>query len=196
MSSTLVIHAHPRPGQSVVTQALFDALAPLEHTALRSLYALYPDFDIDVAAEQEALSRADLVIWLAPVHWYSVPALLKHWVDQVLAHGWAYGQGADALRGKTAWWVASAGGALDTYAPGGVHMRPFADFVAPIEHTARFCGMHWLPPFVVHGGHSCSTQQLADARSGLLAQLAQHLATRPSTAAPSPVSQQTTQVHP
>ena len=94
------------------------------------------------------------------------------------------------------WWVASAGGALDTYAPGGVHMRPFADFVAPIEHTARFCGMHWLPPFVVHGGHSCSTQQLANARSGLLAQLAQHLATRPSTAAPSPVSQQTTQVHP
>ena len=175
MSNTLVIHAHPRPTQSTVTQALLDALAPQAHTAVRSLYNLYPDFDIDVAAEQEALSRADLVVWLAPVHWYSVPALLKHWIDQVLAHGWAYGHGAAALQGKTAWWVASAGGAAYTYAPGGIHMRPFADFVAPLEHTARFCGMHWLPPFVVHGGHSCSRQQLEEARVGVVAQLQSHL---------------------
>lgn len=185
MPATLVIHAHPRPGQSVVTQALFDALAPLEHTALRSLYALYPDFDIDVAAEQEALSRADLIIWLAPVHWYSVPALLKHWFDQVLTDGWAYGHGGKALRGKTVWWVASAGGAEAAYATGGAHMRPFADYVAPIEHTARFCGMHWLPPFVVHGGHSCTTQQVADARTGLLQCLQQHLSALPTTQDPS-----------
>lgn len=174
MSSTLVIHAHPRPGQSVVTQALFDALAPMDNTALRSLYSLYPDFDIDVAAEQEALSRASLIVWLAPVHWYSVPALMKHWIDQVLAHGWAYGGDAHALRGKTVWWVASAGGTEAMYAPGGAHMRPFADFLAPIEHTARFCGMHWLPPYVVHGGHSCSAQQLADARAKLVEQFTEH----------------------
>jgi len=176
MPTTLVIHAHPRPRQSVVTQALFDALAPLENTTLRSLYALYPDFDIDVAAEQAALSRADLIIWLAPVHWYSVPALMKHWFDQVLTHGWAYGHGAQALRGKTVWWVASAGGAEATYAPGGAHMRPFADYVAPIEHTARFCGMHWLPPFVVHGGHSCTSQQVAEARTDLVQRLRHHQA--------------------
>lgn len=175
MPTTLVIHAHPRPGHSVVTQALFDALAPLDHTALRSLYTLYPDFDIDVAAEQDALSRADLIIWLAPVHWYSVPALMKHWFDQVLTHGWAYGHGAQALRGKTVWWVASAGGAEATYAPGGAHMRPFADYVAPIEHTARYCGMHWLPPFVVHGGHSCTAQQINDARVEVVQRLNHHL---------------------
>lgn len=176
MPNTLVIHAHPRPGQSVVTQALFNALAPLNHTALRSLYSLYPDFDIDVAAEQEALSRADLIIWLTPVHWYSVPALMKHWFDQVLTHGWAYGHGSNALHGKTAWWVASAGGNEAAYGPGGAHMRPFADYVPPIEHTARFCGMQWLPPFVVHGGHSCTTQQVADAGTEVVQRLHHHLA--------------------
>lgn len=175
MPNTLVIHAHPRPSQSVVTQALLDTLAPLEHTAVRSLYGLYPDFDIDVPAEQEALSRADLVVWLAPVHWYSVPALLKHWIDQVLAHGWAYGHGAAALRGKTAWWVASAGGAPHTYASGGIHGRPFDDFVAPIEHTARFCGMHWMPPCVVHGGHSNTHEQIAEACNRMREQWQQHL---------------------
>jgi len=176
MPTTLVIHAHPRPRHSVVTQALFDALASQQDTTLRSLYALYPDYDIDVAAEQEALSQADLVIWLSPVHWYSVPALMKHWFDQVLTHGWAYGHGARALRGKTVWWVASAGGAEATYAPSGAHMRPFADYVAPMEHTARFCGMHWLPPFVVHGGHSCTSEQIADARTEVVQRLHHHIA--------------------
>lgn len=172
MPHTLVIHAHPRPGQSVVTRALLDALAARPDTAVRSLYERYPDFDIDVGAEQEALTRADLLVWLTPVHWYSVPALLKHWFDTVLAYGWAYGHGAQALRGKTAWWVCSAGGSPAMYSATGAHMRPFADYVAPVEHTARFCGMHWLPPFVVHGGHQNTPDDLARHHAAL-AQTAQ-----------------------
>lgn len=162
---TLVIHAHPRPSRSKITNDLRDALAAAEGVRVRSLYELYPDFDIDVAAEQQALLEARLVVWLAPVHWYSVPALMKHWIDQVLLHGWAYGEGGTALRGRTAWWVCSAGAPLADYGPGGMHGRPFEDFVAPIEQTARFCGMGWLPPFVVHGGHSTpETQRRAQAQ--------------------------------
>ena len=161
MPHTLVIHAHPRPRQSRVTRALLDTLAARPDTAVRSLYERYPDFDIDVASEQEALTHADLLVWVTPVYWYSVPALLKHWFDTVLTHGWAYGHGTQALQGKTAWWVASAGGTTAAYAPGGHHMRPFADYVAPVEHTARYCGMHWLPPFVAHGGQRHTPEQLA-----------------------------------
>ncbi|MFN0184350.1 MAG: NAD(P)H-dependent oxidoreductase [Aquabacterium sp.] len=158
-ATTLVIHAHPRPGQSVITRALRAALQAAPDVTVHGLYDRYPDFDIDVAAEQQALLDAQLVVWLAPVHWYSFPALMKHWIDQVLAHGWAYGSGGTALQGKTAWWVCSAGAPLDAYASGGAHQRPFADFVAPVEQTARFCGMHWLPPFVVHGGHATPAAQ-------------------------------------
>ncbi|MCF8178699.1 MAG: NAD(P)H-dependent oxidoreductase [Sulfuritalea sp.] len=154
MPSTLVIHAHPRPGQSVVIAELCRFFASRDDVEIRSLYELYPDFDIDVAAEQQALTRADLVIWLAPVYWYSVPALMKHWIDQVLAHGWAYGDGACALHGKSVWWATSAGGDTAAYTASGAHGRPFEEFVAPIEHVARFCGMDWLPPFVVHAGHA------------------------------------------
>lgn len=174
MPHTLVVHAHPHPARSVVTRrlkAVFDA-AP--DTQMRSLYELYPDFDIDIAAEQQALSRAQLVVWLAPVYWYSVPSLMKHWFDHVLTHGWAYGHDGNALSGKTAWWVASAGGAESTYAPGGEHERPFADFIAPIEQTARYCGMHWLPPFVVHAGHAISEAERSASCDRLAAQLAGH----------------------
>lgn len=73
---------------------------------VRSLYDLYPDFAIDVEAEQEALLRADVVVWQAPFYWYGLPALWHLWVEKVLANGWAYGAGGTALHGKTALWVA------------------------------------------------------------------------------------------
>ena len=174
MPATLVIHAHPRPSQSVATRRLGQALAAAGDLEWRSLYALYPDFDIDVAAEQRALAQASLVIWLAPVYWYSVPALLKHWIDQVLAHGWAYGPGGQALQGKAAWWVTSAGGSPADYQAGAVHQRALNEFVPPLEQTAQFCGMRWLPPHVVYDGHQLDDAALARAHQDLSQALAQH----------------------
>jgi glutathione-regulated potassium-efflux system ancillary protein KefF len=182
---TLVIHAHPRPSHSVITQDLRRVFESSADVQVRPLYDLYPDFDIDVGSEQRALSEASLVVWLAPVYWYSLPALLKHWIDQVLLHGWAYGAGGTALRHKTAWWVCSAGAPKSAYLPGGMHMRPFEDFVAPIEQTARFCGMDWLPPFVVHGGHSTP----ADQREAQARELADTLARHRGALAPTPGEQ-------
>jgi glutathione-regulated potassium-efflux system ancillary protein KefF len=185
MPQTLVIHAHPRASASLVTQALRQTLASQADTTVRALYDLYPDFDIDVAAERAALDAADLVIWLTPVHWYSVPALMKHWIDQVLAYGWAYGPNGSALRGKAAWWVTSAGAMPADYSATGVHGRPFADFVAPLEQTARFCGMRWLAPYVVHGGHDNSMGQVSASCGGLLQRLAEYrTAPEPTVSAP------------
>ncbi|MBL8389480.1 MAG: NAD(P)H-dependent oxidoreductase [Hydrogenophaga sp.] len=179
MPNTLVVHAHPRASASLVTQALRRTFDSQPDTTVRALYDLYPDFDIDIVAERAALQAADLVVWLSPVYWYSVPSLMKHWFEQVLAYGWAYGPGGDALRGKTAWWVTSAGGQLGDYTPGGSHGRPFTDFVPPVEHTARFCGMHWLEPFVVHGGHANSHAEVSAHCGALLQRYAQALAGLP-----------------
>jgi NAD(P)H dehydrogenase (quinone) len=44
----------------------------------------------DVAAEQEKLMWADAVLIQFPLWWFSVPAILKGWLDRVLAAGWAY----------------------------------------------------------------------------------------------------------
>lgn len=77
----------------------------LEGVEIRSLYQLYPDFNIDIAAEQEALSRADLIVWQHPMQWYSIPPLLKLWIDKVFSHGWAYGHGGTALHGKHLLWA-------------------------------------------------------------------------------------------
>ena len=48
-------------------------------------------FAPDVAAEIKKLSRADLLVFSFPMWWFSLPAILKGWVDRVFAMGTAYG---------------------------------------------------------------------------------------------------------
>jgi putative NADPH-quinone reductase len=118
LTPILVLAAHPHLEHSrVAVQMMRNAAAsPLaDHVQVRDLYALYPDYLIDVAAEQQALAAAQLVVWLQPLHWYGMTPLLKLWVDEVFAFGWAYGPGGTALAGKDLWLVASTGGAEDSY---------------------------------------------------------------------------------
>jgi glutathione-regulated potassium-efflux system ancillary protein KefF len=166
-----IIFAHPYPGRSRANRALMRSLAAMEGIEVRSLYELYPDFDIDVEAEQAALSRANLVVWMHPIFWYSVPALLKHWFDRVLAQGWAYGHGGRALAGKHCLWAVTTGGDQHAYSPEGMHEQTFANFIPPIEETARFCGMVWEPPFIVHGAHLIADDMLTESGGQLVKRL-------------------------
>ncbi|XXS74276.1 NAD(P)H-dependent oxidoreductase [Sorangium sp. So ce131] len=52
----------------------------------------------DVAEEQRRLLWADAVILQFPLWWFSMPAILKGWVERVFAHGFAYGVGEHSDR--------------------------------------------------------------------------------------------------
>lgn len=135
----------------------------MKELELRSLYDLYPGFDIDVPAEQAALTRAKVVIWQHPTYWYAPPGLLKHWFDKVLLRGWAYGDGGDALKGKRCLWVTTTGGEPESYGPDGMHRLPFPHYVPPVEQTARFCQMRWEAPLILHGSHRVDDEELREA---------------------------------
>ena len=149
-----LIYAHPLAERSLANREILDAVDDLPFVARRDLYDLYPDFDIDVDAERRLLESVDLVVLQHPVHWYSMPALAKLWIDAVFGLGWAYGDGGRALVGKELLWVVTTGGDVDAYAPGGPHGHPFETFAAPVRQTALFCGMRWAEPIVVHDAHS------------------------------------------
>lgn len=44
----------------------------------------------DVLAEQARIDRADALVLVYPVYWWSMPALLKGWIDRVFSNGWAF----------------------------------------------------------------------------------------------------------
>ncbi len=156
-----VLAAHPDWRESRVNRRLRDAALATPGVRVRDLYRSYPDFDIDVPAEQAVARAARLLVLLHPVQWYSMPALLKLWLDEVLTHGWAYGQGGDALRGRDLWLVATTGGPESSYHPQGYNRYFFDAFLPPYEQTAALCGLRFLPPMVLHGAHRASDDEVA-----------------------------------
>jgi putative NADPH-quinone reductase len=149
----LVLYAHPSPAGSRVNRRLAQAAGELSNVTLRDLYETYPDFDIDVQNEQALLAEADLVVFQHPIHWYSMPSLLKEWMDTVLKEGWAYGEDGTALRGKDFWLAATTDGPHEACQESSYHQHKFSVFLPPFEQTARLCGMRWLPPYILHGAH-------------------------------------------
>jgi NAD(P)H dehydrogenase (quinone) len=115
----------------------------------------------DIAAEQDKLRRADVLILQFPLWWFSMPAILKGWVDRVYAYGFGYGVGEHSdrhwgdrygegtLAGKRAMLVVTAGGWESHYGPRGIN-GPIDDLLFPIQHGILYYpGFDVLPPFVV-----------------------------------------------
>jgi glutathione-regulated potassium-efflux system ancillary protein KefG len=169
----LVLFAHPALHHSRVQRAMLTAARHVPDITVHDLYESYPDFDIDVAHEQSLLLTHDTIVVQHPFYWYSTPPLVKQWEDLVLEHGWAYGRGGTALHGKSWMHAVSAGGRHEAYQPDGHNRYTVTQLLAPLEQTARLCGMTWLAPFVVHGTHLLHDADIAEAAKGYAARLQQ-----------------------
>ena len=163
MARILVLFAHPAFENSRVNRHLAAAVRDLPGVTFHDLYEAYPDFDVDVRREQALLLEHDTLVLQHPFYWYSTPALVKQWEDLVLEHGWAYGTGGHALRGKRWLSAITTGGREQAYQPDGHNRFTMRQLLAPIEQTAHLCGMTFLPPFVVHGTHRLDATQIAAA---------------------------------
>ena len=112
----------------------------------------------DIKAEQERLLAADTVILQFPLWWFTVPAIMKGWMDRVLTNGFGYGAsrtwkryGDGVLAGKRAMVVVTTGAAESHLSDRGVN-GDINDLLFPIQHGVLFyTGMEILPPVVITG---------------------------------------------
>ncbi|MGI5219399.1 NAD(P)H-dependent oxidoreductase [Nocardia sp. CA-290969] len=117
----------------------------------------------DVHAEQQKLLWADTIIFQFPMWWYTMPAILKGWVDRVFSYHFAYGVGEHSdtkygerfgegtLVGRKALLSVTAGGPESHYAARGIN-GPIDDLLFPIQHGILYYpGIEVLPPFVLYG---------------------------------------------
>ena len=155
----LILFLHPALEQSRIHDVLAASVRDLDGVTFHDLYEHYPDFDVDVRAEQALLLAHDRIVFQHPFYWYNAPALLKQWQDLVLRHGWAYGTHGRQLEGKWALHATSTGGGRDAYGPGSFNRYTVPEFFRGFERTAELCHMLWIPPFVVHGSHRMTPQQ-------------------------------------
>jgi NAD(P)H dehydrogenase (quinone) len=122
-------------------------------------------FSADIAAEMEKLRRADGVILNFPMWWFGLPAILKGWIDRVLAVGFAYGGGrwfdTGPLRGRRAMVAMTTGGLPDRFSDGGL-FGPIATVLHPLRvGTLNFVGLDTVEPFIAWGAAQVSPERRA-----------------------------------
>jgi len=165
LNKILIIFAHPRFEESRINRALIATAHAADDVTIRDLYELYPDFNIDIQAEQIELLKHDTIIWHHPFYWYSCPPLLKHWIDLVLEYNWAYGPHGKLLSGKLALSAITAGGTKEVYCSDGSNNYTISQFLRPFEQTAVLCGMNYLPPFAILGTQRLKAQDIKDCQT-------------------------------
>lgn len=145
----------------------------------------------DVQAEQAKLLWADVLILQFPLWWFSMPAILKGWVDRVYAYGFAYGVGEHSdrrwgdrygegtLAGKRAMLIVTAGGWEEHYSARGIN-GPIEDLLFPINHgILHYPGYDVLPPFVAYQADRLDQEGFQRVAGGLRERMRTIATTRP-----------------
>ena len=154
MSKILVVSGHVDLNNSFANKIILSELEKLLPEArFDVLSELYADYRIDVAAEQEKLASADIIVLQFPFFWYSVPSLMQKWLEDVFVHGFSHGRTGDKLKGKKLIVSFTSGAPEEMYQKGGLQNHEVEEFLLPLKQTASLCGMQ-LSGVVYSGGLS------------------------------------------
>jgi putative NADPH-quinone reductase len=99
----------------------------------------------EVRREMQRIERNEATVMVFPVYWWSMPALLKGWIDRVWNNGWAYG--ARKFPQKRAWMIGIAGAVESGYSK-----RGYDAAIRPSSTSGS-----WTTAASPSGGCSCST---------------------------------------
>lgn len=129
----------------------------------------------DIIAEQKKVQEADLIIFQFPLYWFSVPAVMKGWMDRVLCQGFAFDMpefyDSGFLKGKLALLSLTTAGTANMYTKAGDN-GDFRYFLWPLQHgTLHFCGFKVLAPQISFAPEYSSEEE----RKAMVASWAQRL---------------------
>jgi NAD(P)H dehydrogenase (quinone) len=111
-------------------------------------------FAPDLVREQQRVRKADMIVWIFPIWWGGVPAILKGWFDRVMAFGFAYADGkrfdSGYFRDKIGLLCLTTGGTTERFSAGNVY-GPIDQVLYPTQHLmVEYLGMKSYPPFVAY----------------------------------------------
>src|SRR5262249_25627814 len=111
-------------------------------------------FAADLLREQGRLMRADLLIFVFPLWWGGVPAIVKGWFDRVCAYGVAYADGRRFEKGfflgRRAFLALTTGGTTERFSADGSYGE-----MRHVLHSIQRCmleylGLETMEPFVAY----------------------------------------------
>lgn len=162
MSNILVVSGHSNLEASRVNSAILRALEGMDVT-IHKLCELYPTYNFDVVAEQRLLTRHERIVLIFPMYWYSCPAILKKWIDDVFLPGFAYARGGDKLVGKEFLVVTTVGAPEGGYRAGGFNNFTVDELFRPFQQTVAYVRGKYLPPLAVYDSVFMDDEEIAAA---------------------------------
>jgi len=149
---TLVIVTHPTIDTSVINKRWVEELKKYpEKYTVHELHKAYPEGNIDVEKEQKLVESHGNLVLQFPIYWFNCPPLLKKWLDDVLAYGWAYGSKGDKFKNRKVALAVSAGIRKEDYRPEGRYRYTLEHLLAPFETTFLYCNADYRSVFAFYG---------------------------------------------
>lgn len=155
MKKTMLILAHPKFDESVVNKILIEKVMSNNDVYINNLSERYKDEKFDIEDEQRLLIQHERIIFQFPLYWYSYPAILKKWMDDVFTPGFAYGRKGELLGthlvGKQFSIVSTIGGVEQMYTPGGIVGLSVNELLRHLQATIEYVGGVYTYPHFVYG---------------------------------------------
>ncbi|XP_039994872.1 NAD(P)H dehydrogenase [quinone] 1 isoform X3 [Xiphias gladius] len=142
----------------------------------------------DIVAEQRKVEEAELVIFQFPLYWFSVPAIMKGWMDRVLTQGFAFSlekmYNNGIFKDKKAMLSLTTGATQTMFQPDGIN-GDINITLWPLQNgTLHFCGFQVLAPQIFWSPAHCPPAARAAMLEGWGARLKGLPAEKPLTFAP------------
>ncbi|MDO4229467.1 MAG: NAD(P)H-dependent oxidoreductase [Capnocytophaga sp.] len=143
--NVLVISGHPNLKESSANKAILNALEKSYGNSVQFHYLdrLYPDYKIDIKKEQNAVLKADILVLQFPFYWYSTPALLKKWIDDVIFDFFEGNALSGKFKGKKVILSITAGGSEEAYSQS---KNKVESYLLPLQETFEVIGGKWQKP--------------------------------------------------
>jgi putative NADPH-quinone reductase len=164
---TLIIVSHPHIEKSTTQSFFKESAAALNDVVWHPLVAS----EMDIAVERRILLAADRVVLEFPLYWYSAPASLWQWFDEVWVRGVVYDEQGGLLRGKSLGLVVNYGQSPQAFGLAGQNGLSVTDALKPFVGIANRTGMTLLPPILVPQFERLTE----DARAELMVKYQQYL---------------------
>ncbi|WP_203619887.1 NAD(P)H-dependent oxidoreductase [Apilactobacillus nanyangensis] len=146
---TLVLVSHPEYDNSMTEAFLKQCQFDIENVDWVVLDNIQTDFNFDKEQEQQRLSQYDRILFQFPMYWYSAPALMKKYEDDVFTKNFIAFEQEGALKGKEMGIITTLGDPIKDYQVGGREGFSISELLKPYQAIAQRGQMEFLKPFVI-----------------------------------------------
>lgn len=146
---TLVLVSHPEYDNSMTEAFLKQCQSDIENVDWVVLDKVQTNFIFDKEQEQQRLAQYDRILFQFPMYWYSAPALMKKYEDDVFTKNFIAHEQEGALNGKEMGIITTLGDPIKDYQVGGREGFSISELLKPYQSIAQRGQMKFLKPFVI-----------------------------------------------